>query len=308
VEMSGYLVGIPIPWTHNGTLLREQLREVIHKLVKETCDGLYLFGTSGEGYAASDDEFREIVEIFVETTEDFTGFRQVGCFGLSSDQVKRRCRIVVENGLDSAQITLPFWKELNDLELAKYFEDVCGSFQELSFLLYNNPRNKRRLDGKELEAVHAVNPNLRGAKTGSGAWLDFYELITESPSIQHFVTEPAFLFCRGLGNVGLIPSSNYVSPKKCRAYYDAVVSNSLGSASQLHKEILRFYYTTAVPLVLKGYIDGAIDKAYVRIGGMNMSLDMKSPYLRLSDSDFRWLEKSILALNFIDETETNRDE
>ncbi len=51
VKMSGYLVGVPIPWAQDGTLLQKQLREVIHNLLRDGCDGLYLFGTSGEGYA-----------------------------------------------------------------------------------------------------------------------------------------------------------------------------------------------------------------------------------------------------------------
>ena len=303
VEMSGYLVGVPIPWAQDGTLLQKQLREVIHNLLRDGCDGLYLFGTSGEGYAVSDDEFTEILEIFVEATEGFTGFRQAGCFGLSSDQVKHRCRIVTALGLESAQITLPFWKELNDDELVLYVTDVCRSFPELSFLLYNNPRNKRLLKGKELEAIHAVSPNLRGAKTGAGAWLDFVELISESPSLQHFVTEPAFLFCRGLDDVGLIPSSNYVCPRKSRAYYDAAVGNNLSTARQLHVEIMRFFQETAKPLILKGYIDGAIDKAYLRIRGMDISLHMKSPYTPLNDEDFQWLKNTVMQTKFYDEAD-----
>lgn len=301
VNMSGYLVGVPLPWDRSGSLLRRQFRLAIDDLVQEGCDGLYLFGTSGEGYAVTDDEFTQLVNIFVEATENFTGFRQIGCFGLSSDQVRHRCRIVFDRGLEEVQITLPFWKDLNDAELARYFADVCGNFQEFSFILYNNSRNKRRLKGKELEGIRAATPNLRGVKTGSGAWLDFFELVTESPSLQHFVTEPAFLFCHGLGNVGLIPSSNYVNPKKSRAYYDAVVANDTHTAHRLHTEIMHFFHETAVPLILKGYIDGAIDKAYAQIGGMDMPIEMKSPYVPLSKDDFQWLKNTIVQIGFAHE-------
>ncbi len=297
VKMGGYLVSVPIPWNKEGSFLPNLFHKAIHKLVQEGCDGLYLFGTSGEGYAVSDDEFTQIVDIFVDASVEFTGFLQVGCFGLSSDQVKHRCRIAAEHGLQSVQITLPFWKELNDAELERYFSDVCGSFPELSFLLYNNPRNKRRLKGKELEAIHETTPNLYGTKTGSGTWLDFYELITESPSLVHFVTESAFLFSFCLGDVGLIPSSNYVFPQKSHAFYEAVIGNDLKTAHRLHREIVRFFHKTATPLVQKGYIDGAIDKAYARIGGMDMPLILKSPYLPLSNADFEWL-KSIVQLEF----------
>ncbi len=305
-EMGGYLVSIPVAWDQDDQFLPNLFRKAIQKLLQEDCDGLYLFGTSGEGYAVTDDDFIRIVDVFVDATVDFTGFRQVGCLGLSSDQVKHRCRIAAERGLKSVQITLPFWKELNDVELTRYFSDVCGSFPELSFLLYNNPRNKRRLKGKELEALHKVNPNLYAAKTGSGTWLDFFELITESPSITHFVTEPAFLFSYSLGTVGLIPSSNYVFPQRSRAYYDAVISSDLKTAGRLHREIIRFFHKTAIPLVHKGYIDGAIDKAYARIGGMDIPLNIKSPYVPLSNEDFAWLN-SVVQQEFNDDLSLNKD-
>jgi dihydrodipicolinate synthase/N-acetylneuraminate lyase len=304
-ELAGYLVSVPLPWDQDDQFSPDLFHKAIQKLLQEGCDGLYLFGTSGEGYAVSDDEFTQIVDVFNESTDDFSGFRQVGCFGLSSDQVKNRCRIVLEVGLQSVQITLPFWKELNDLELVRYLSDVCGSFPELSFLLYNNPRNKRKLKGKELEELHGINPNLYAAKTGSGTWLDIFELITESPSLVHFVTEPAFLFSYGLGTVGLIPSSNYLFPQKSRAYYNAVISNDFHVAHRLHKDIIRFFHKTAVPLVHKGYIDGAIDKAYARIGGMDMPLNMKSPYRSLSNEDYTWLE-SIVNKEFNEESILNR--
>jgi len=297
VNINGYLVSVPIPWNDDFSFSPELFKKAINKLVKEKCDGLYLFGTSGEGYAVTDDEFNQIVNVFAEATKTFKGFTQVGCFGLSSDQVKNRCRIVSELGIQSVQITLPFWKVLNDKELERYFTDVCGSFPELSFLLYNNPQNKRRLKGKEIEAFHKLVPNLIGAKTGSGAWLDIFELITEAPSVTHFVTEKAFPFAYGLGNVGLIPSSNYVFPKTTHAFYEAVISRDLKTAHYLHKKIVRFFHLTAIPLVEKNYIDGAIDKAYAQIGGMDMPLNMKSPYIPLSDEDFKWL-KSVVRLEF----------
>ena len=301
-DMHGYLAGVPLPWDERGVLLEGQFREAIETLLDDGCDGLYLFGTSGEGYAVSGEEFGRIVEIFVDATGDAGIFRQVGCFGLSSSQVVRRCMVASELGADSVQITLPFWKELNDSELGKYFDDVCNELENIPFLLYNNPRNKRRLNGKELETLAARTPNLRAVKTGSGAWLDFYELVMESPSLQHFVTESAFQFCHGIAPVGLIPSSNYANPRKCRGYYQAVTDGNYQFAQRLHAEIVAFFHATAVPLLRKGYVDGAVDKAYARIRGIELSLEMKSPYASLSDEDFTWLRDTVLQSGFLEPT------
>ena len=291
-SLKGYLVSVPIPWDPGERLLADKLRRAIAKLLGEGCDGVYLFGTSGEGYAVTDAEFREIVEIFAEETREAGVFRQVGCFGFSAGQVKERLAMVQAAGVEGAQITLPCWKELTDAELLRYFADVCGAFPDTTFLFYNNPRDKRRLTGKELARAASVAPNLLGAKTGSGTGLDFYEIIAESPMIRHFVTEAAFLFCRPLGAAGLIPSSNYASPPTSRAYYEAVMAGDEAEAARLHRHIVAFFAKTAWPLFAKsGYIDGAIDKAYAKIGGMDIPLTMKSPYQRMSDADFAWLEQ-----------------
>jgi dihydrodipicolinate synthase/N-acetylneuraminate lyase len=290
---AGYLVSVPVPWDERGRLLPDVFRGAVRKLLGEGCDGIYLFGTSGEGYAVSDDEFAQLVELLVDETRGFAGFRQVGCFGLGAEQVKRRVAMAVDRGVVGVQITLPFWKELNDREVAAYFNDVCSAFPQVSFLLYNNPRNKRRLTGKEIEAIHQRVPNLEAAKTGSGNWLEFYELVRESPGVRHFVTEPAYLFCRELGAAGLIPSSNYARPRVCRRYFEAVNRGDLSTAAELHRQAVAFFHQTAVPLVKKGYIDGAIDKAYARIGGMEMPLAMKAPYEPLSPDDFAWLERTV---------------
>ncbi|MDP6320278.1 MAG: dihydrodipicolinate synthase family protein [SAR324 cluster bacterium] len=293
MRIPSYLVSVPIPWDEDQSFDKELFTEILGELKKQYCDGIYLFGTSGEGYAITDEEFSEIVAHFKEQTWDFSGFLQVGCFGLSSAQVKFRCGVCMDIGIEQAQITLPFWKELNDEELEVFFQDICHSFPEMEFLLYNNPRNKRRLKGWELENIHKKCPNLVAAKTGSGNWMDIYELLKNSPSVNHFLTEGAFPFGYTIREVGLIPSYNYIFTDRCRMFFEAVKSFERERAENLHTEIMEFHLKTALPLLNKGYIDGAIDKAYARLGGLNIPLTVRSPYQGLSINDFDWLKNEV---------------
>ena len=293
MRIPSYLVSVPIPLNEDQSFDKELFTEILGKLKNQYCDGLYLFGTSGEGYAITDEEFLEIVSHFKEQTWDFQGFLQVGCFGLSSAQVKLRCGVCMEIGIEQAQVTLPFWKELNDEELDLFFQDICHSFPDMKFLLYNNPRNKRKLKGWELENIHKKYPNLVAAKTGSGNWMEIFELLTNSPSINHFLTEGAFPFGSMIREVGLIPSYNYIFTDRCRMFFEAVISSERERAEILHTEIMKFHLKTALPLLNKGYIDGAIDKAYARLGGLNIPLTVRSPYQSLSIKDFEWLKDEV---------------
>ena len=125
-------------------------------------------------------------------------------------------------GIEQAQVSLNFWNELNDEELDLFFQDICHSFPEMKFLLYNNPRNKRELKGWELENIHKKCPNMVAAKTGSGNWMEIYELLKNSPSINKFLT------------VGLIPSYNYIFMNRCRMFFEAVISSERERAESLH--------------------------------------------------------------------------
>ena len=110
MRIPSYLVSVPIPWDEDQSFDKELFTEILGELKKQYCDGIYLFGTSGEGYALTDEEFSEIVAHFKEQTWDFSGFLQVGCFGLSSAQVKFRCGVCMDIGIEQAQVTLPFGK------------------------------------------------------------------------------------------------------------------------------------------------------------------------------------------------------
>ena len=294
MKVPSYLVSSPIPWDDKQNFEKNSFFEILEQLMNQSCDGIYLFGTSGEGYAPSEAEFSEIVKHFAEKTSDWKGFRQVGCFGLSNSQIKWKCSICKDLGIDLIQVTLPFWKEMSDVDLENYFGELCDAFPDFQFLLYNNPRNKRRLTGEELERFHSKYPNLVAAKTGSGNWMEIYELLKNAPSIKHFLTEASFPFGYNVQKIGFIPSYHYVFPERSRKFFDAVISRNLELSEKYHHEIMDFFFRTALPLLNKGYIDGAIDKAYAKLGGMDISLTIKSPYQPLSVHDYEWLKKETL--------------
>ena len=134
MKVPSYLVSSPIPWDKEQNFEPNSFDEILNQLMGQSCDGLYLFGTSGEGYAVSENEFSEIVAQFAETSSSWSGYRQVGCFGLSTSQIKWKCKVCEELNIKQIQITLPFWKELTDDELDIFFSELCGEFQDLEFL------------------------------------------------------------------------------------------------------------------------------------------------------------------------------
>lgn len=112
-QLRGYLVSVPLPWDEHGQLLVDPFRAATRKLLEEGCDGIYLFGTSGEGYAVSDDEFKVISTSSRWRPRDSTGLSRsdvsvsartrLGCAATwRRTGGSPRCRLPCRSGRSSA--------------------------------------------------------------------------------------------------------------------------------------------------------------------------------------------------------------
>ena len=78
MKVPSYLVSSPIPWDKKQNFEPNSFDEILNHLMGQSCDGLYLFGTSGEGYAVSENEFSIPVSrtLFEKTRDVDVGTRQ----------------------------------------------------------------------------------------------------------------------------------------------------------------------------------------------------------------------------------------
>ena len=49
MKVPSYLVSSPIPWDDDQNFEKNSFFEILEQLMNQSCDGIYLFGTSGEG-------------------------------------------------------------------------------------------------------------------------------------------------------------------------------------------------------------------------------------------------------------------
>ena len=57
-----------VPWNEDGSLAEEIFRHEIRNLLTNLTRDIYLFGTAGEGYAVTEEQFDQIVHVFREET------------------------------------------------------------------------------------------------------------------------------------------------------------------------------------------------------------------------------------------------
>jgi dihydrodipicolinate synthase/N-acetylneuraminate lyase len=211
----------------------------------------------------------------------------VGVIGLSTATIIERLRIAHEIGFRTFQISLPSWGPLDDVELARFFGDVCGAFPDSRFLHYNLPRTKRVLTGRDYAPILADVPNLVATKT-TGGWLPgAEELLRNASELQHFMGEGNFAHGAAYGECSLLASYGELSPRLTWEYFRA---GQAGDRAELYR-LQHAFHAMSTELWAQvrpgAHMDGAYDKMLVKLGMLpEFPLRLLSPYRSFDDEDY----------------------
>ena len=293
----GLLVSCEIPWDEHERLMEDVFRHAVQHFLKLGFRHVYIFGTAGEGYAINTWYFRRIVEIFREETSQPEVYPQVGIIGLSTSIVLERIEIAHRAGFRTFQISLPSWGALNDREVLRYFRDVCGAFPDSQFLHYNLARSKRLLGAADYRSIVDVVPNLAATKNTSPNVSFASELMRLVPELQHFFGEATFPTAALHGECSLLSSFAPLFPSMTQRLFELARTKQIEPLFALQHDYLSAVWTTIAPMMKKEHIDGAYDKALMRLGGFPMPLRLLSPYESISEEVYEEC-RQILEANF----------
>ena len=272
-----------IPWNENG-----QFEEAIFRqCVQDELDGtkhLYLFGTAGEGYALTDDQFNQIVTAFVDEMRNGDADPMIGLIDLSLSHMMQRIDRCKELGVTKFQISLPSWGALNDTELSDFFRIVCGSHPDCQFMHYNLPRAKRLVSGKDYGRLAEENSNLVATKNTSHSMSHIASLQKDAPQLQHFLSESGFVWGSLLGECGILVSFVMNWPRQ-KELLEAGLSGDTKTMMTIIGEI-----GTVVQALFETVpgdrIDGAYDKLFAKMYNPNFPLRLLPPYQASTDEEF----------------------
>ena len=282
----GVLVSCEIPWDESDKFLEEAFREEVRFFLNHGFRHIYIFGTAGEGYAVDQGRFRRVATVFREETKAAGVLPQVGVIALSTMTVRERIDVAYELGFRTFQISLPSWGALNDTELLRFFRDVCLPYPEAKFLHYNLLRTKRLLTAADYRVLVQEIPNLVATKNTSADILHVTSLLRAAPELQHFLGESTFVNGCAVGECSLLSSFAPLFPKASLGLYRAGASRDFASALERQTTYMSAVMDIIAPIVRYARMDGAYDKALVRLGGLDMPLRLLSPYDALPQEAF----------------------
>ncbi len=154
------------PFYENGEVNYEPIAAYADMLYKNGLKGVFINGSSGEGYMLTNDERKRLAERWMECApKDFKVIVHVGsCCVKSSKELARHAQEIGAWGIGA--MAPPFPKIGRIEELVKYIEEIASGAPNLPFYYYHIPAfNGAFLPMTELlAAVDGRVPNFAGIK------------------------------------------------------------------------------------------------------------------------------------------------
>lgn len=293
-----------VPWNDRGRLAEAIFRRGVRSMLTQGTKHLYVFGTAGEGYAVTEQQFDQIVAVFAEEMRQGGFEPMVGVISLSLGTILERIERCWGRGVRQFQISLPSWGALSEPELFEFFRQVCGRFRDCQFIHYNLPRTKRLVTGREYGRLAEEHANLVATKNCGDSMAHLQSLLEDAPQLQHFLSETGYAYASLYGECGLL-ASLIMSWPKMHALLEAGKKRDLASLNTLQREC-NIVMRTLFEALPDNRIDGAYDKLFEKMHDPEFPLRLLPPYVGFSDEEYRgfvqlltkrlpeWMPESVL--------------
>ncbi|MBR1682590.1 MAG: dihydrodipicolinate synthase family protein [Bacteroidaceae bacterium] len=156
------------PMYADGSINLSIIPEYAALLQRNGLKGVFINGSSGEGYMLTEDERKQIAEAWMDATKDFEDFKVIVHVGStcvkSSRALAEHAQAIGAFGIGA--MAPPFPKVGRIEELVKYCEEIACGAPELPFYFYHIPAfNGAFLSMYDfLQAVDGRIPNFAGIK------------------------------------------------------------------------------------------------------------------------------------------------
>jgi dihydrodipicolinate synthase/N-acetylneuraminate lyase len=293
-QLRGVFAAAPIPWDDSDVFNEAIFREDVARLCASGIHGIYTTGSTGEFYALDFDEFRHIVDAFVEEARPSAVLTQVGCTATCSRHAARMARYAADKGVDAVQIALPFWLAVSDKEMVAFFQEVATACAGLPLIHYNSLRSKRFLGTREYCILRDAVPTLVGTKfTGSDLFL-LTNLLLNLPDMAHFVGEHILAAGTMLGARGCYSSFALMNPAFMLRFWNLCEQRQWTEAALLQRDVALLMINGSRDLRASGCQDAAIDKARAAVTGfLKCPLRVREPYTSATNAQVLELRRYV---------------
>lgn len=253
------------------------MRQLVSFLIDKGVNGLYLTGSTGEGFTMTSEERKKVVEIVIdETAGRVPVVVRVGAIGtkISIDLAKHAESV----GADGISSVPPFYWKFNENQIIKYYEDIANSCS-IPMIVYNVPL--AGLLGMNAIKRLAKIENVKGIKYTALSQYEITQIKDEVGEDFLVYSGADEMAMSGLisGADGIVGSFYNIMPELFINIYNAVQNKDFDEAKRLQKQAVEvIMYSLQLPSFYAGM------KVILRWMGVNAGY-CRRPFENLTEEE-----------------------
>ncbi len=237
LPLHGIITALVTPFSVEGDLDQESLRELVDFQLKHNVDGFFVCGTTGLGPAMAADQRKKVTEIVVKEAE-----RRIPVIvqvGAADPATSLELAVHAEKiGADAVASLTPFYYRPGDDAIVEYFGRLAKS-TDLPLFVYNIPRHTgNNVNAKLLLRLSKIQ-NIVGVKDSSQDFTQLVDYLAAMPkSFNVIVGTDSFLFSAlYAGAKGGVSALANAFPEVMVDTYDAFVHKEAEKGAELQLQV-----------------------------------------------------------------------
>ena len=270
------------PVNNDGKLNAAELEKLIEMLIKEGADGLYILGSTGQGFLFSEAERKEITELVVQRVRKRVNvIVQVGA--ISTEESIRLARHAAKTGADAISSVGPIYYGLSGNMAFEHYRKIAFA-SDLPFIPYQIGHATNKVLIEKLMDI----PNIVGMKLTTLNLLEISSVFRQTGGTWQLFSGADELICQAAlcGTAGAIGSTYNVLPGAFKQVRERFLAGEVAKANEF---MLTFQnlIEDILPVIWSFYRRAMILKHNIDIG------DPKPPLLA---QPLRWSDEQVLHM------------
>ena len=295
-DLKGPWAGMPVAWDGNLEFDEEAYRTDLERACKAGVPGVYTAGTTGEFYAMELDEWKQIARVTVDVCKNHGTPAMIGVTSTYTLGAQRRAAYAAEIGADAVQVALPFWMEMDDRGIDRFFGDVVESCPGLALTIYETVRTKKALTLEQHRAIFDATGCYYAVKSNSNTIGQTPEGCRQlSEFVNVWVGEELWSALGPCGAIGCASALVYANPRVILHMFDLLQQQSWEELKPWTDMLARLTEGLR-PFTEKGYTDSAYDHLQgLATGFLSMNPRSRGTYLSATAADVEQLRAWMAA-------------
>jgi 4-hydroxy-tetrahydrodipicolinate synthase len=175
MQLKGILPALVTPFDKTGAVDHETLASIVEYQLKAGVSGFVPLGSTGEYYALTNEERRQVLATVKEVVGD-RGTLIAGANGSCTREVLEQVQQTVDAGYSNLLIAPPYYALPSQEELLSHYNAILEAFPQINVVLYNYPIRTNVEVGMGVIEALKDHPRVIGIKESSGNLLRAIEI------------------------------------------------------------------------------------------------------------------------------------